>query len=212
MGTTWPIQLLCPSENEEELRDIVLHGIKECGKSALFDSIQARLHGLQPPSSLSYNPTIGYRKGIIPKGKAFYTLNESVNIIDLGGGFDMPQYWRNFYKKVYAVFFVIDLSKDIEKQKDLLKICMKDLPEVPFAIIVNEQRLEEKSTLADMDIAERVLKANWSDIKDIRPDRYKYFLCDARTGFGVGYIFSWVDALYEHETMTHAETKDVENR
>merc|ERR1711988_1728207 len=87
---------LCMKQSELKYTVVVL-GVDHAGKTTLINSLKGELS--DPESGTA---TFGRNNSLIKRG------NTTINFIDIGGGKNMRNYWKDVFPEVHAWVYVVD--------------------------------------------------------------------------------------------------------
>ncbi|XP_078265278.1 ADP-ribosylation factor-like protein 13B [Rhinoraja longicauda] len=122
---------------------LVLLGLDNSGKTAT-------LRGILGESTTDTEPTVGFSRADVMKGKY------DITIFDVGGGKNIRKIWKSYYADAFGIIFVVD-SSDIRRMAEVKRVVAEvvDDPRIagkPILVLANKQDCKE--ALRDGEILE----------------------------------------------------------
>ena len=128
--------------NEYGEAKIVIIGLDNSGKTAIFDKLTGKEREL--------NPTKGFNTEKIEYENGF-----KIDLWELGGAREVRPYWKNYFKNIDGIIFVVDStdSKRFDEAALAFKKVLEDkrLIAVPIQILANKQDHERACNPIDLE-------------------------------------------------------------
>ena len=128
--------------NEFGEAKIVILGLDNSGKTAIFDKLTGKDRELMPTKGFN-TEKIEYENGF------------KIDLWEIGGSKEVRPYWKNYFKDVDGIIFVVDSidSRRYDEATRTFKTVLQDkrLASVPILVLANKQDHERACNPTDLE-------------------------------------------------------------